>query len=118
MPALNFKTVQGKQFNLEFDDSVKVIAGVAARRGVEGGGWGAGHRGLALGVPSRLLAPCEGGARRGGWRADGGARPPQIADVKAKIEETQGPDFPADKMNIIYQGKGGGGGGGGVAQGW
>ena len=31
--------------------------------------------------------------------------PPQLADVKAKIQETQGDDFPAASMNIIYQGK-------------
>ncbi len=28
-----------------------------------------------------------------------------MADVKAKIQETQGDDFPATSMNIIYQGK-------------
>jgi hypothetical protein len=28
-----------------------------------------------------------------------------VAEVKAKIQETQGDDFPAASMNIIYQGK-------------
>ena len=31
--------------------------------------------------------------------------PRQVEDVKAKIEETQGADFPAASLNVIYQGK-------------
>lgn len=29
----------------------------------------------------------------------------QVVDVKAKIQETQGDDFPAASLNVIYQGK-------------
>lgn len=80
---LKFKTIQGKQFDLEFDEDTKV----RSFRWDVGG---------CLPCAPRPLTPCH---RRRCFLVL------QLADVKAKIEETQGAEFPASSLNIIYQGK-------------
>lgn len=59
---------------------------------------------LTAGSGGRTAARGAGGCRRA-LPLSLTVQPLQVADVKAKIEETQGEDFPAASLNVIYQGK-------------
>ena len=72
---MTFKTVQGNKFEMDLDSSDKVC-NVAAHH---------------------IMTPGRG-VNMGGVHA-------QVADVKQKIESSQGPDFPVSQQVVIYQGK-------------
>lgn len=108
---LKFKTVQGKQFELGFDEDTKVRrllfrpeTGTAAAAAccaqvfcaVYGHRAGSALQRTSCWLPGVLSSCCRSLPLSSG---------PQVADVKAKIQETQGDDFPAGSLNIIYQGK-------------